>query len=47
MLTIPDKPLALANDASVTLADQIGLTWNEGSDNGGSPVIDYTVSFKA
>jgi len=46
-LTRPDPPLALSEVPSITLANQIGLTWNEGSDNGGSPVIDYVVSYKA
>lgn len=30
----------------VTTAYQIGLTWDEGVDNGGSPVLDYKLSFK-
>ena len=47
ILTNPDAPLNLQNEASITQANQIGLTWSEGTDNGGSSVIDYTVSFKA
>jgi hypothetical protein len=46
ILTTPDSPLSLANDPTSTLANQISLTWNEGSDDGGSPVLDYTVSYK-
>lgn len=45
ILTNPDAPLALANVAAITLATQIGLTWNIGLKDGGSPVIDYQVSF--
>jgi hypothetical protein len=42
---IPDAPLSLANDAAVTTAYQVGLTWSAGSYNGGSSVIDYQVSY--
>jgi len=42
---IPDAPINLANDAEVTSAYQVGLSWNEGVYNGGSSVIDYQVSF--
>jgi hypothetical protein len=44
ILTNPDAPTTLANDAVITLGDQIGLTYLEGAANGGSPVIDYRVS---
>jgi hypothetical protein len=30
----------------VTTATQIGLTWAEGPYNGGSPIIDYQVSYR-
>jgi hypothetical protein len=30
----------------VTSAYQVGLTWQEGTYNGGSPVIDYRVTYK-
>jgi hypothetical protein len=42
--TVPDAPVNLANDPSITDTNQIGLIWSEGTFNGGSPVIDYTVS---
>lgn len=45
ILTYPDSPLNLANDDSVTNENQIGLTWQEGLANGGSPVIDYRISY--
>lgn len=44
ILTYPDAPVSLANDESLTTAFLIGLTWSEGSANGGTPVIDYRVS---
>jgi hypothetical protein len=42
----PDAPLNLANVASVTTAYLIGLNWTQGIYNGGSPVIDYQISYK-
>lgn len=42
---LPDTPLNLANVPAITTAYQIGLTWDEGAYNGGSPVIDYEVSY--
>jgi hypothetical protein len=45
VLTSPDKPLNLKNVASQTTSTQIGLTWQEGLSYGGSPVIDYTLTW--
>lgn len=45
ILTNPDPPVSLANDQSITTISRIGLTWSPGSANGGSPVIDYRVSW--
>lgn len=38
---VPDAPVNLANDASITDAFKVGLTWSPGADDGGSAVIDY------
>lgn len=38
---VPDAPLSLLNDALITNAYQVGLTWSTGSYNGGSVVLDY------
>jgi hypothetical protein len=35
----------LLNDASQTNANQIGLTWESPTFNGGSPVLDFTIWF--
>ena len=43
---ISDTPLNLMNVPSITTAYQIGLTWIPGLHDGGSPIIDYRVSFK-
>jgi hypothetical protein len=42
---LPDAPVSLANDAGITTGYQIGFSWSDGSYNGGSPVIDYQVSY--
>ena len=44
-MLVPDAPINLANNPSVTSALQIGLTWTQGLSNNGKPVIDYTISF--
>lgn len=38
---IPDAPENLQNVPSDTSANQIGLTWDPPTFDGGSPVIDY------
>ena len=38
---LPDAPINLVNVPLVTTAYQVGLSWEEGAYNGGSPVIDY------
>ena len=45
ILTYPDVPINFVNIPSVTKSQQIGLTWNEGAQNGGSAVIDYTITY--
>jgi hypothetical protein len=47
ILRAPDAPINFANDASVTAEDQIGLIWSDGTWDGGSPVIDYKISYAA
>jgi len=43
---LPDAPINLVNVPLITTAYQIGLDWKEGVYNGGSPVIDYRVTYK-
>jgi hypothetical protein len=43
ILTFPDEPINLSNNLLITWGTTIGLTWDEGDNNGGTPVIDYTV----
>lgn len=44
-MTEPDAPVNLNNVAETTSGTQIGLVWEEGAANGGSPVIDYRLYF--
>ena len=43
---LPDAPVNLANVQAITNGYQVGLVWQDGAYNGGSAVLDYTVSFK-
>jgi hypothetical protein len=43
ILREPDAPVNLANNPNVTSGSQIGLTWAQGSENGGTPVTDFTL----
>lgn len=45
ILITPDSPRNVENVPTITNAGQVGLTWSPGSANGGTPVIDYRVSF--
>ena len=44
MYTIPDAPINLAEDTELTGTSQIGLIWEEGLFNGGTPVTSYEIS---
>lgn len=43
MITLPDRPINLADNAVVTHKTQIALTWEDGLEDGGSEVIDYRI----
>jgi hypothetical protein len=43
--TYPDPPSFLANDASITSATAIGLTWVAPVFVGGSPITSYMVGW--
>jgi hypothetical protein len=45
ILQVPDKPILLADNVDVTTAYVIGLTWQDGISSGGTPIIDYRVSY--
>lgn len=45
IFTVPDAPINVRNVPTLTDADTIGLLWDLGSESGGTPVIDYTISY--
>ena len=45
ILSVPSAPVGLTNNLLLTTASVIALTWNNGLSIGGSPIIDYRVSF--
>ena len=42
--TVPDAPVSIAEDFSERTSTDIGLTWSEGTSNGGLSVIDFRIS---
>lgn len=45
ILKVPDAPTNLIERPSVRTSTSIGLSWTIASENGGTPVIDYRLSF--
>jgi hypothetical protein len=46
ILTTPDVPLNLVEVAASKSATSISVSWQEGVQNGGTSVIDYTLSYQ-
>ncbi len=45
ILTVPDAPVSLANNAAATTATIIAMTWSPGASNGGTVIIDYRIYY--
>ena len=45
IVAVPDSPLNLVNDASITSDKQIGLKWDDGVNSNGKPIIDYLIIY--
>lgn len=43
---VPDIPLSLTEDNSVRTSTTNGLTWSDGTNNGGVPIIDYRINMR-
>ncbi len=44
--SLPDAPISLSNNVPVTTSGVIGLLFSQGAYNGGSPVLDYSISIR-
>jgi hypothetical protein len=42
---VPDSPINLANDATTTTDTVIKFTWDDGTSNGGTSVLDYDIYY--
>lgn len=47
IVRVPDAPVMLANVPAITSATTIGLSWEEGPDDGGLEIQDYIISSAA
>jgi len=45
IIVVPDAPVQLTRDSSATTTSAAGLNWQDGASDGGTPVIDYRVSY--
>ena len=45
ILTIPDAPTDFQENYGMRTATELAFTWNEGAQNGGAGVEDYTISY--
>jgi len=45
LVTYPDAPVGLIEDAPYRGRTQIGLKWSPGASNGGTSIIDYTLFY--
>ena len=43
MVRIPDSPINLSENTSLRNATTLAIIWNDGSNNGGLPIIDYRI----
>lgn len=45
ILQVPSAPTDLVFDTEITTASVIGLQWGDGLSTGGSPILDYRISY--
>ena len=43
VIVVPSAPTALARNSTTSTPIAIGLNWEDGASNGGSPILDYQV----
>ncbi len=44
-MLVPDAPILLEDNTAVTTAYVIGFTWQDSFSTGGSPILDYKISY--
>ena len=44
---VPDSPISLAEDSLQRTATTIGITWADGSNNGGVAITNYKIEYRA
>jgi hypothetical protein len=42
--TVPDAPISVAEDVAYRTSTTMGLSWSDGSNNGGVAIIDYRIN---
>lgn len=45
VIVVPSAPTQVTRNAATSTPVSIGLTWLDGASNGGSPILDYTITF--
>lgn len=45
IVLVPDAPISLINDPTITNSFRIRFSWSEGASNGGAEVIDFSISY--
>ena len=40
---LPDPPISFVRNEALTTKTQVAFSWSSPPDNGGSPVLDYTI----
>ena len=43
--SVPDAPIQLLRNDILSTREVVSFTWEQGTGNGGSPIIDYRVSY--
>ena len=45
VLMVPDAPMNVQDNVAVTTSQVIGITWDDGFSTGGSPILDYRITY--
>jgi len=45
ILRLPDAPVSLAETVSARTENSITFTWSPGAEDGGTPILDYRISY--